>query len=544
MDRTSNIRLKLDAGSQSLIKGNRELKAMDKYLDSIQKRVKQLGRVQLMSQVNMIDRMTQSVKNLSRALDQVHWRYLVKPAVYKIVIEEKTRKITRNFVRNTLPATITQEKSNLVQVPKNKEANQKLKSKKLAGPNNLWSLDSYNNNFGESKPDFKKKYVKPTIQSRSNLGSLELLIDLGNKFGYSDSKKEEPNSLWSALTSFAALESKLSDGWNYTKLFSQSVDGIYKTSGGATNTNTPGWFKKSMNFLEQAGPPTAKFLDKTFKVVGINTSIMNVLNSKTKKETFENAGGEILKFAYSATLAKFLKIPQFAFKSALTTSIDIAGSKLVEQIGKGIGGTIYDIGGTVYDDAANFERNAPTTVYGMKLALSEIGNYFSSLGKDVSSFFYKEPPKVGPHAVLNPPFSKVDSFVVNSGKPLNRQYPRNFEREFFGTVPNTVALSVKSFFPFKSTKFNPYSITDPNPNNIRLAPKKLSPEQVDNLVGYLKKDNQKKESATVNMPAGAIQVIVNQGVKSLEELVTEVSKKFHIEFKKTMQNSKPKFLAN
>ncbi|MNN78173.1 hypothetical protein D3C81_1947000 [compost metagenome] len=60
----------------------------------------------------------------------------------------------------------------------------------------------------------------------------------------------------------------------------------------------------------------------------------------------------------------------------------------------------------------------------------------------------------------------------------------------------------------------------------------------------MKKDNPKKESATVNMPAGAIQVTINQGMKSLEELVTEVGKKFHIEFKKTLQNSKPKFLAN
>ncbi|WP_213617955.1 hypothetical protein [Paenibacillus sp. J22TS3] len=62
---------------------------MDKYLDSIQKRVKKLERVQLMSQVNMVDRMTQSVKNLSRALDQVHLRYLSKPAAYRVNIKEK-----------------------------------------------------------------------------------------------------------------------------------------------------------------------------------------------------------------------------------------------------------------------------------------------------------------------------------------------------------------------------------------------------------------------------------------------------------------------
>ncbi|RUT36338.1 hypothetical protein EJP77_04970 [Paenibacillus zeisoli] len=89
MSETSDVKLNVNVGFQSLLKGNRELKSMDKYLDSIQKRVKKLERVQLMSQVNMVDRMTQSVKNLSRALDQVHLRYLAKPAAYQVNIKEK-----------------------------------------------------------------------------------------------------------------------------------------------------------------------------------------------------------------------------------------------------------------------------------------------------------------------------------------------------------------------------------------------------------------------------------------------------------------------
>lgn len=517
-----------------LIKGNLELKAMDKYLGSIEKRVKRLERVQLMSQVNIIDRMTESVKNLARALDKVHSKFLAKPTFYQVIIREQAERVNKSPVANSGINARTKEKNNQIQDLKNQETKPKTESKLPVEPKKIGGLESFYN-FSNYTTTFPDKFAKPTTPSK--FGSLELLIDLGNTMGYADSSKEESRSLWSVLTSFADLESNLSDLWNYTKASSQTVNEIYNASGASTNNRTPEWIKNFMGFSNRIGPPIAKFLDAAFKQLDIYSSVMNVSNSETTRELFKNTGGEVLKWAYSLALGKFLKLPRTPVTPAVITTLDMEGQNFAKVSGEGLGDLLYDM-------IFNFGKDSETTVAGMKMTINEIGKYFSSLGEDIFSFFFPKSPPIGPHENLYPSASKVDSNSAVSGKPVEKKYPRNFEKEFVVTEPNKVPLSLKSFSPFRIPTFNPYSFTDPNPNNTKLAPKKLSPEQIDGLVGYLKNDSPKKESATVNMPAGAIQITVNQGIRGLEEIVTEVSKKFHVEFKKSLQNSKPKFLAN
>ncbi|MNH90238.1 hypothetical protein D3C73_427740 [compost metagenome] len=564
MDRTSNIRLKLDADTQSLIKGNRELKAMDKYLDSIQKRVKGLERVQLMSQVNMIDRMTQSVNNLSRALDQVHLRYLSKPAVYKVLVKEKVETIRNCSI------TGSKEKSNkigTVEIYKDHVSKPKASTSPINEPKKLWSLESYINNFGYNFKD------KPPAQPAKGFGTLESLIDLNKKQSFLRSNEKERGPLSSFVKTVTDFEGDLSKGKDVAIGSAGVVKELIDQSGVATRNGTPEWVKTVINVSNRVGPIAKEFLDKTFKRLDTAASVATILNSQSEKELYSNIGAEIGKKVFAASfsliaggaMASFPATAPFAPSGAILAGA--LGDTLGEAPGRWLGELAYsadnylgvglkkikdslvtfteDVGNQAVELGGDIKNKATDVVEGIGTGVSKLWNGAVDVGKGVYSYFYNETPTENSLAsIYGPNTTKVDSFSAVSGKPVARQYPRNFEREFFGTVPNTVALSVKSFFPFKNTKFNPYSITDPNPNNTRLAPKKLSPQQIDSLVGYLKKDNPKKESATVNMPAGAIQVTINQGMKSLEELVTEVGKKFHIEFKKTLQNSKPKFLAN
>lgn len=539
MSETSDVKLNVNVGFQSLLKGNRELKSMDKYLDSIQKRVKKLEQVQLMSQVNMVDRMTQSVKNLSRALDQVHLRYLAKPAVYKVLVKEK--------IETIMKCSIT-------------------RSPEKANTNRFAEI--YKDNASKPKVSTKDK---PPVQSSKGFGTIESLIDLNKKHTYLRSTKKERGKFSSFIKTATDLEGDLSKGKDIAVGSAGLVKTLIDQSGVATRSGTPEWVKTVINVSDRVGPIAKKILDKTFKRLDDAASVATILNSQSEKELYSNVGAEIGKKAFAAAfsliaggvMAAFPATAPFAPAGSVLAGA--LGDTLGEAPGRWLGELIYstdlgtklnqikdslvtfanDVGKQAVELGAGIKNKATDVVNGIGTGLNDLWNGAVGLGKGIYNYFNNDTPTANSlDALYGPNKSKADSFSVVSGRPGDKQYPRNFEREFFGTVPNTVALSVKSFFPFKNAKFNPYSITDPNPNNTRLESRKLSPEQVESVAAYFKRVNQKNQSPNVNMPAGAIQVTVNQGLKSLEELVTEVSKKFHIEFKKAMQNSKPKFLAN
>ncbi|AWB45320.1 hypothetical protein DCC85_14530 [Paenibacillus sp. CAA11] len=81
--------LNLDTGS--LVKANNQLRAMDKYMASIEKKANSMSRNGLARQITLVDRLTESVKRLDQALRRIREQDLFKPATMKLAVQQKVQ---------------------------------------------------------------------------------------------------------------------------------------------------------------------------------------------------------------------------------------------------------------------------------------------------------------------------------------------------------------------------------------------------------------------------------------------------------------------